>query len=341
MIIGITGFYASGKDSVAEYLIGKGFQHYSLSDEIRLEAKKRKITLTRENLIKLGNELREKFGAGILAERIKYRLNKEKDYVLTSFRNPEEVKVFQEKADFMFISVAADIKKRFEWLKQRAREEDPKTFEEFVEKEKIENSSEEHKQQLGQCQKLAKIVLKNEGTKEELFAKVEQLLVNLRKRFYHRPSWDEYFMDICAEIGKRATCDRGRTGCLIVREKRILCTGYVGSPIGMPHCDEIGHLMKTMVHEDGSKSQHCVRTIHAEQNALCQAAREGISLREATLYCKLEPCSVCAKMIVNCGIKRVVCEKRYHAGKETRELFKKAGVRLDCLQEEMERYPGQ
>ena len=119
-----------------------------------------------------------------------------------------------------------------------------------------------------------------------------------------RPDWDEYFLGIIQEVAKRATCDRGKAGCIIVKDKRILATGYVGSPVGQPHCDESGHMMRDVVSPDGSISKHCIRTIHAEQNAICQAARFGIPLEGSTLYCKMEPCFTCAKMIVNCGIKR-------------------------------------
>ena len=108
----------------------------------------------------------------------------------------------------------------------------------------------------------------------------------------NRPSWDEYFLGLMDEVGNRATCDRGRSGCIVVRDKQIVCTGYVGSPPGFPHCDEAGHLMKGVIEEDGTSRMHCVRTIHAEQNAICQAARHGISLKGSTLYCKMEPCRV-------------------------------------------------
>ena len=156
-----------------------------------------------------------------------------------------------------------------------------------------------------------------------------------------RPDWDEYFLKIAEEISKRATCDRGKAGCLIVKDKRILATGYVGAPSGLSHCDEEGHMLRDVINPDGSVSKHCIRTIHAEQNAICQAARFGISLEGGTLYCKMEPCFTCAKMIVNVGIKRVVCKKRYHAGEHARELFKKAGVKLEILSEEIEEYEDQ
>ncbi len=158
---------------------------------------------------------------------------------------------------------------------------------------------------------------------------------------YQRPSWDEYFMEIANTVSKRATCDRGRSGCVIVRDRQILVTGYVGSPKGLPHCDEVGHQFKRMVHEDGTITEHCVRTVHAEQNAICQAAKLGISLDGATLYCRMTPCRVCAMLIINCGIKRVVCEKKYHAGAESEEMFKIAGVQLDFFSEEVVQYERQ
>ena len=158
---------------------------------------------------------------------------------------------------------------------------------------------------------------------------------------YERPSWDEYFMEVAKTIAKRATCDRGRSGCVIAKNKQIVAAGYVGSPIGLPHCDEAGHLMKKVIHDDDSISQHCVRTVHAEQNAICQAAKLGASIEGATLYCKMTPCRVCAMLIINCGIKKVVCEKKYHAGAESEEMFKKAGVKLDFFDESIEQYKNQ
>jgi dCMP deaminase len=158
---------------------------------------------------------------------------------------------------------------------------------------------------------------------------------------YIRPSWDEYFMEIAHTVSKRATCDRGRSGCVIVRDRQILVTGYVGSPIGMPHCDEVGHQMKQTIHEDGTITNHCVRTVHAEQNAICQAAKLGIALQNSTLYCRMTPCRVCAMLIINCGISRVVCEKKYHAGGESEEMFKAAGVKLEFFSDETLQYTKQ
>lgn len=158
---------------------------------------------------------------------------------------------------------------------------------------------------------------------------------------YRRPTWDEYFMEVASAIAKRATCDRGRSGCVIARDNQILATGYVGAPAGLEHCDEAGHQMRKVLHEDGSITQHCVRTVHAEQNAICQAARRGVAIQGATLYCRMTPCRACAMMIINCGIVRVVAERRYHDGAESEEMFGKAGVALEYVHNEVERYENQ
>ncbi len=148
-------------------------------------------------------------------------------------------------------------------------------------------------------------------------------------------------MEIAKTVSTRGTCDRGRNGAVIVRNRRILTTGYVGAPSGLLHCDESGHMLHDVIDENGEISKHCIRTVHAEQNAIIQAALHGVSTDGATLYTKFEPCFVCAKMIVNAGIKRVVCEKRYHAGGMTRKLFKDVGVELVVLSDEVEEYPEQ
>ena len=156
-----------------------------------------------------------------------------------------------------------------------------------------------------------------------------------------RPNWDRYFLDLCEAVARRATCDRGRSGCVIVKDKRIMTTGYVGAPSGLPHCDEVGHDMRKVFDANGNVTQHCVRTLHAEQNAIIQAARFGIPLEGATLFCKMTPCRTCAMIIINAGIKRVVCEKRYHADSDTIDMFKQACVELTIMNNEVEKYAQQ
>lgn len=158
---------------------------------------------------------------------------------------------------------------------------------------------------------------------------------------YKRPSWDEYFIQIMNMVGSRGTCDRGRSGCVITKDKRLIASGYVGSPVGLQHCDEVGHEMHTVIHSDGQESRHCIRTAHAEQNAICEAARMGIALEGSTLYCKMTPCYTCAKMIINSGIKRVVAEADYHAGNRTKEVLEEAGVKFELLNDIITKYADQ
>ena len=155
---------------------------------------------------------------------------------------------------------------------------------------------------------------------------------------YNRPTWDEYFLEVMHALARRATCDRGRTACVVVKDKQIVVSGYVGSPPGLPHCDEVGHLMKKVVEEDGSIHEHCMRTIHAEQNAICQAAKRGVSLDGATIYCKLAPCRTCAMLLIASGIKRVVAEYKYHAGGEAEEMLRTAGVTVEYIHDETLEY---
>lgn len=163
----------------------------------------------------------------------------------------------------------------------------------------------------------------------------------LKPEAYQRPSWDEYFMNVVKIVSTRGTCDRGRAGSVITKNNRIISTGYVGSPIGLPHCDEVGHEMHTVMNEDGTQSRHCIRTAHHEQNAICQAARFGVALDGATLYCKMTPCYTCAKIVINAGIKRVVCAQDYHAGQRSKEIFKQAGVDYVLLDETVLQYEDQ
>jgi len=133
-----------------------------------------------------------------------------------------------------------------------------------------------------------------------------------------RPSWDEYFMGITFEVARRSTCNRAQVGAIIVRDKRILTTGYNGSPAGLAHCTDEGCLVV---------NGHCVRTLHAEQNAIIQAALHGVSTAGATIYVTHQPCLVCAKMIINAGIARVVYGGDY-PDDLARQFLDQAGVEL-------------
>ena len=156
-----------------------------------------------------------------------------------------------------------------------------------------------------------------------------------------RPTWDEYFMEVCEAISKRATCNRGQSGCVIAKDNQILVTGYVGAPAGLPHCDDVGHQFKKTIHEDDKITTHCVRTVHAEQNAICQAAKRGIAINGATLYCRMTPCRVCAMQIINCGIVRVVCQRRYHDAEDSEAMFAQVNIKLEYIHNEVQSYDKQ
>ena len=135
-----------------------------------------------------------------------------------------------------------------------------------------------------------------------------------------RPSWDEYFMNIAEAVATRSTCSRRSVGALVVRDKRLLATGYNGAPAGLRHCDHTGGA--------DMRDGHCARSTHAEQNAIVQAARHGTMIDGATVYCTAQPCLTCAKLLVNAGVKRVV-----YAGDYPDELavaiLAEAGIALD------------
>lgn len=143
---------------------------------------------------------------------------------------------------------------------------------------------------------------------------------------FMRPSWDEYFMEIVELIKSRSTCLRRQVGALIAKDKRILATGYNGAPIGCKHCEEVGCLREKYKVPSGQRHELC-RAIHAEQNAIVQAAYSGVSVKGATLYVTNQPCVLCAKMIINAGIEKIVFKGDY-PDDIAMELLKEASVRV-------------
>lgn len=141
-----------------------------------------------------------------------------------------------------------------------------------------------------------------------------------------RPSWDDYFMEIALLVAKRSTCLRRSVGAVIVKSRRILATGYNGAPTGIPHCIEKGCLREELNIASGERHELC-RGIHAEQNAIIQAAYHGVSIRDGILYCTNLPCSICTKMIINAGIDEI-CYREGYADDLAAALVEEAGIRL-------------
>jgi dCMP deaminase len=144
-----------------------------------------------------------------------------------------------------------------------------------------------------------------------------------------RPSWDDYFMDIANLVKTRSTCLRRQVGCVIVKDKRILCTGYNGAPAGTSHCIDIGCLREKLGIPSGQRHELC-RAVHAEQNAIAQAAMKGISLEGASVYVTDQPCSLCSKILINSGIKHILYKGDY-PDTLSLELLKEAGIKLTTL----------
>ena len=143
---------------------------------------------------------------------------------------------------------------------------------------------------------------------------------------YHRPSWDEYFMEIARQVATRSTCTRRRIGAVVVRDKRILATGYNNVPSGIEHCTTRGCLRDELGIPSGERHELC-RGIHAEQNAIAQAARNGVSIEGSMVYCTAQPCILCAKLMINAGIKEIVFDGPY-PDPLSRELLDEAGIAL-------------
>ncbi len=144
-----------------------------------------------------------------------------------------------------------------------------------------------------------------------------------------RPDWDDYFMEFAEVAKSRSTCLRRRVGAIIVKDKRILATGYNGAPSGIEHCSVHGCLRQRLNIPSGERHELC-RGIHAEQNAIVQAAYLGVSISGATLYCTNQPCILCAKMIINAGIERIVVKEGY-PDEYARQMLGEAGLEAELL----------
>jgi len=351
MIIGITGWFAAGKDLASEILGRQNFKVISLSDIIREYLTKKKISLTRDNLREMGNQLRKKYGADFLALEALKRIKKDKNYnnfVISSIRLPAEVKTLKNNPNFKLWEIYAPAKLRFERLKKRARTGDEKnlTFAEFKHKENLEKSSDPNAQQLDKVIKMADLRILNTGTIANLEKKISRKLKKLAKvdkktiasnaknpgliantkRKTKRLNIDDYFMKIALVVSERATCRRHSVGAIIVKDKVILATGYNGAPKGAKDCLALGCLRDKLKIPSGERNEIC-RATHAEQNAIIQSAGGFASIKGATMYCTHSPCNVCAKMMANAGISEVVVFKKY-ADQQFKKLFRELGIKI-------------
>ena len=333
MIIGLTGRNGSGKGAVADYLQSKGFYLWSLSDVIRQEIVTRGETVTREHLIQVGRELRNLHGNSYLAQEIRAKLEEDRNYVIDSFRHPSEVKVFSGRKDFHLVEVEADPRTRHERLCARAREGDPVSFELFLELEEQELvSSDPQGQKLLATSQLAAFTLINNGTKEELHERLSEWLLQTLPQLT-RPDWDEYFMKLAKVAALRSNCIKRKVAAIIVRDRRVISTGYNGTPRGTRNCFEGGCARCNSLADSGTQLDECLCS-HGEENAITQAAYHGVSVNGATLYTTFSPCLTCTKMIINAGIEEVVYNLEYPLPETSFRLLAEAQVL--CRQHKVE-----
>jgi dCMP deaminase len=325
MIIGLTGRNAAGKTEVSQYLIGRGFEHYSLSDEIREETIRSGLEIKREILIDVGNELRRNHGAGVLAERVLERLADDRDGVVDSIRNPSEVAVLRKRKDFTLLFIDADQSIRYERSRLRDREGAAGTLEHFVEEEQRELDSEDPtSQQLLATERLADLKIVNNGTVEDLHGKLEEVLARAPGNV-GRPDWDEYFMNIARVVATRSNCMKRKVAAIIVKDRRVISTGYNGTPRGAKNCNEGGCPRCNSMAASGTALEECLCS-HGEENAITQAAYHGTSVKGASLYTTFAPCLLCTKMIINSGIEEVVYNREYPLNERSMSLLKECGV---------------
>ncbi len=154
----------------------------------------------------------------------------------------------------------------------------------------------------------------------------KKVTVNKPATVRTRPTWDEYFLEMATLVAKRSTCLRRNVGAVLVKDKRILATGYNGAPSGLPHCLEIGCLRQQLGIPSGERHELC-RALHAEQNALIQASLHGISVKDSILYTTTQPCVICAKMLINAGIKEIVIIEGYPDGMAL-DFLKQAKIKI-------------
>lgn len=327
MILGLTGVNAAGKGEVARILVEGGFEYFSLSDELRQEMQRQGVVESRQSLMAWGTKVRSEYGRDVLARRVALRFTQGLNQVVDSIRNPEEVRFLRTLDGFFLVRVEAPIEVRFQRTLARAREGDTLDFEAFCRAEEQEMVSENPAaQRLLETFALADFVVVNDGTLEDLRHRVRSVFREAASRV-PRPGWDDYFMRIAEVVASRSSCAKRRVAAVVVKDRRVVSTGYNGTPRGTRNCSDGGCERCLDLAPSGSNLHDCLCS-HAEENAIVQAAYHGVSLRGATLYTTFSPCVICAKMIINAGLNEVVYRTAYSLPEAAARLLDEAGVRV-------------
>ncbi len=327
MILGVSGLNGAGKGEVVRFLEARSFYAHSLSDVIRDELRERGLEESRELMIETGNAIRSADGPGGLATRLAGRLVSDRNYVIDSVRHPAEVEVLRALTGrFRLIWVDADEAVRLERIRARGRSGDPARLDELRRLEGAELGSDDPStQQLLAVRELADFRLDNGASLEDLHAALQEVLE--RSFFFERPSWDEYFLSIARVVASRSNCVKRKVAAVITLDRRIISTGYNGTPRGTRNCNEGGCPRCNSFAEGGTRLDECLCS-HAEENAITQSAFHGVSVRAATLYSTLSPCLMCTKMIINAGIEEVAYDGSYPLGEVSLTLLREAGVKV-------------
>jgi len=327
MILGVSGLNGAGKGEVVRFLEERSFYALSLSDVIREELRGQGLEETRERMIETGTAMRAAEGPGGLAERLAGQLAPDRNYVIDSVRHPAEVEVLRMRTRrFKLIWVEADEAVRFERIRARGRGGDPASLEALRVLEGRElASADPAAQQLLAVREIADFVVQNDDSVETLRRNVHAILAE--NFFFERPSWDEYFMSIARVVASRSNCVKRRVGAIIALDRRIISTGYNGTPRGVRNCNEGGCPRCNSFAEGGTRLDECLCS-HGEENAITQASYHGVSVRGGVLYTTFSPCLMCTKMIINAGIEEVAYNAAYPLADVPLALLREAGVKV-------------
>lgn len=327
MIFGLSGLNGAGKGEVLRFLEERSFYALSLSDVIRERLAEQGLEETRERMIQAGTAIRAERGPGGLAEILSEKLLHDRNYVIDSVRHPAEVEVLRRSSDhFQLIWVDAPAEVRLARMRARGRAGDARDLEELHALEKRELGSDDPAaQQLDAVHALADVTLVNDTSLDRLREKIQSVLEE--RFFFERPSWDEYFMSIARVVATRSNCVKRKVAAVITKDRRIISTGYNGTPRGVRNCNEGGCPRCNSFAEGGTRLDECLCS-HGEENAITQVAYHGVSVREATLYTTFSPCLMCTKMVINSGIAEVVYNARYPMGEVSLTLLSEAGIKV-------------
>lgn len=330
MIFGVAGLNGAGKGEVVAFLAARSFATFSLSDVIREALARKGLDESRRDMIEEGRKLRADGGPSVLADLALQNMLPDRNYAIDSIRHPAEVESLRSSGHpFKLVWVEAEIETRFKRLQNRGRRGDPSSILELRELESLELQSENPAgQQLLAVKEMADFVIRNDGDVELLHAGVQDAF--RQSLHFDRPSWDDYFMTIAQAAALRSNCVKRKVAAVVTVDRRIISTGYNGTPRGTKNCNEGGCPRCNRLVEGGTLLHECLCS-HGEENAITQAAYHGVSLRGATLYTTFSPCLQCTKLIINAGLAEVVYRGSYPLDSSSLALLGEAGVSVRKL----------